>query len=112
MEYTASLKVREMLTRIAQKLGHTNPPDFIDPEPDSVYCDGSIRIYATPYWVEVCCINEHGHYAKALEVGGLLCKGNDALLYKHLDHIKSLYIASHFVKTVDCTMQQAQNCYN
>lgn len=109
MEYTAALKVRAMLTRIAQTLGHTNPPDFIDPEPDSVYCDGSIRIYATPYWVEVCCINEQGHYAKALEVGGLLCKGNDALLLRYLDHIRGLYIASHFVKSIT---QRTQPCPN
>lgn len=104
MNYEAARMIRRLAETVAKNLGHCNPPDVIDPEPDYHFCDGVLRIYSKPQaWVEICARNAEGHYSKALEVGGLLCKGNDDLMYANLDRLRALAFASHpfFLKTIN-----------
>lgn len=97
MNFDNAQRVRRMCEQIARTLGQEEPPDIIDIEPEWTYKDGRIRIYDKGCWLDLAIKNSAGHFARALTVGGLTCKGDDDLFYANFDYIKSLYIASYFV---------------
>lgn len=98
--YNQAAAVRSMCEVIAAKLGHTDPPDSIDPEPTSRYSDGIIYIVDAGHWLDLRYRAPGGVPQAALSIGRMAASIHDSNLAACLDHIRGLYIAALFLRSL------------
>lgn len=102
--YKQADNIRRMAERVAKRLGKFTPTDFLNPEHETVFTDGIIKIRDYESWLEIYerrynAVFKIWYWEKVMSIGGLMAvwdSGGGAWL----ERLRALYIAIHFLTPV------------